>query len=96
MGQLKQNNICITGVPEGKENKKGADKLFEETMAENLPNVEKERHFQVQDAQRVPNKMNSKISTARNIIMKMSNDKDKKRVLKAAKGRQVGTYNGTT
>lgn len=45
MGQLKQNNILIIGVPERKENKKGADKLFEETMAENIPNVEKERDF---------------------------------------------------
>ena len=39
---IKHTNICIIGVQEGKEREKGAKNLFEETVAENLPNLGKE------------------------------------------------------
>ena len=39
---LKCINIHIIGVPEGKDREKGPDKLFEEIIAKNLPNVGKE------------------------------------------------------
>ena len=32
-------NICITGVPEGKERKKGPGKIFEEIIVGNFPNM---------------------------------------------------------
>ena len=35
-------NISITGVPEGKERKKGPEKIFEEIIAKNFPNMGKE------------------------------------------------------
>ena len=41
-------------------------------MAEDFPNLEKETDMQIQEAQRVLNKMNSKISTKSYIIIKMS------------------------
>lgn len=31
-------NKCIMGVPEGKEKKKGAERMFKEIMSKNLPN----------------------------------------------------------
>ena len=40
-------------------------------MAENFPNLKKETYIQVQEAQRVSNKMNSKRSTPRHIVIKM-------------------------
>lgn len=43
--------------PEGEERKKGAENLFEEIMAENFPNLEKEKDIQIQEAQKVPNEM---------------------------------------
>lgn len=39
---IKHNNICIIGVPEGDE-RKDLKKIFEEIKAENLPNLGKER-----------------------------------------------------
>ena len=63
-------------------------------MAENFPNMENETDIQVQEAQSIPNKMKAKISTTRNITMKMS--KDKERILKIARRKQIGTYKGTT
>ena len=50
--------------------------------------------MQVQEAQRVPNKMNPKRPKPRHIIIKMQKVKDKERILKAARERQLVTYKG--
>ena len=39
---IKPTNICIIGVPEGEEKKKRPEKIFEEIVAENFPNMGKE------------------------------------------------------
>ena len=39
---IKCINIQIIGVPEGEEKQKGYEKIFEEIIAENSPNMEKE------------------------------------------------------
>ena len=49
---IKCTNIRIRGVPE-EENKKWYEKIFEEIIVENFPNMEKEIVNQVQEAQRV-------------------------------------------
>ena len=48
----------------------------------------KEIDIQVQEAQRIPNKMDVKKPTPRHIIIKMSKVKDKERILKAAREKQ--------
>ena len=50
---IKHTNIRITGVPEEEEEKKGTEKILEEIIVENVPNMGKERVNQVQEAQRV-------------------------------------------
>ena len=50
---IKCTNIRITGVPE-EEQKKGTEKIFEEIIVENFPNMGKEILNQVQEVQRVP------------------------------------------
>ena len=37
-----------TGVPEGEEREKGAESLFGKIIAENFPNMGKERDIQIQ------------------------------------------------
>ena len=54
-------------------------------MKENFPNLVKEIDMQVQEAQRVPNKMDAKRPTPRHIIIKLQNVKDKEKIKKAAK-----------
>ena len=54
-------------------------------MAEYFPNLNKETDIQIQEAQRVPNKMNPNRPTPRHIIIKMAKVKDKERILKAAR-----------
>jgi len=53
--------------------------------AENFPNLKKERDIQVQEAQRVTNKMSPRKHTLGHVIIKMSKVKDKERILKAAR-----------
>ena len=54
-------------------------------MKENFPNLVKEIDMKVQEAQRVPNKIDAKRTTPRHIIIKMRKFKDKERILKAAR-----------
>ena len=54
----------------------------------------KEIDIQIQEAQTVPKKMNPKRPSARHIIMKMQKVKDKERILKAAREKQLVTYRG--
>ena len=55
---IKYTNIQITGVPE-EEKKKGYEKVFEEIIVENFPNIEKEIVNQAQEAHRVPFRIKS-------------------------------------
>ena len=55
---VKHPNIQITGVPEEEDEKKGHEKILEEMMAENFPKMWKEIATQVQETQRVPNRIN--------------------------------------
>ena len=63
-------------------------------MKENFPNLVKDRDMQVEEAQRIPNKMDPKKITGRHIIIKMPKVKDKERTLKAAREKQRVTYKG--
>ena len=55
---------------------------------ENFPNLVKKIDIQVQEAQRVPNKMDPKRTTPRHIVIKMPKVKDKERILKATREKQ--------
>ena len=50
-------NIQIIGVPEKKDKKTGREKILEEITVENFPKMGKEIATQVQETQRVPNRI---------------------------------------
>ena len=68
---LKCTNIRIIGVPEEEEKKKGTEKIFEEIIVENFSNMGKETVTQVQEAQRVPYRINARKNTPRHILIKL-------------------------
>ena len=75
---LKHSNIRIIGLPEGEEQQEEIENLFEQIMKENFPNLAQEIDFQeVQEAQRVPKKLDSKRNTPRHIIIKLSKINDR-------------------
>ena len=57
-------------------------------IAENVLNLGKEEITQVQEAERVPYRMNSKRNAPRHIIIEMTKVKDKERILKATREKQ--------
>ena len=81
---IKHTNIQIIGVPE-EEKKKGYEKIFEEIIVENFPNMEKEIVNQVQEVQRVPFVINPRRNTPRHILIKLREMKHKERILKVAR-----------
>ena len=88
---FKHSNIQIIGVPEGEEEEQKIENLFEQIMKENFPNLAKEINFQeVQEAQRVPKKLDPRRNTPRYIIIKLPNIKDKERILKSSKRKGEG------
>ena len=69
--------------------------LFEKIMKENFPSLAKEIDFQeVQEAQRVPKKLDPRRNTPRHIIITSPKIKDKERILKAERQKETVTYKG--
>ena len=69
---IKCTNIRIIGVPEEEGKKKGTEKIFEEIIVENFPTMGKEIVNQVQEAQRVPYRINPRRNMPRHILIKLS------------------------
>ena len=91
---IKRTTIQIIGVPEEEEKRKAYEKIFEEIIAENFPNMEKEIVNQVQKAQRVPYRINPRRNMQRHILIKLTKAKHEERILKAAREKQQVTYKG--
>jgi len=66
----------MVGILEG-EKKEGVQHLFKEIIAENILNLGKEKESQMQEAQRIPNKINPRSSTPRHMVIKMAKSSDK-------------------
>ena len=70
------------------------ENLCEQRIKENFPNLAKETDFQeVQEAQRLPNKLGHRKHTPRHIIITLAKIKEE-RILKAAREKETVTYKG--
>ena len=74
-GNVKRPNIWIIGVPE-EDKKKDHEKILE-LIVENFPKMGKEIITQVQETERVPNRINPRQNTQRHILIKLANLKHK-------------------
>ena len=91
---LKRSNIRIIGIPEGEEEEQKIENLLEQIM-KNFPSLAKEIDFQeVQEAQRVPKKLDPRRNTPRHIIITLPKMKDKERILKTARETETVTCTG--
>ena len=74
---FKHSNIRIIGIPEGEEEEQKIENLFQQIM-ENFPDLAKEIDFrEVQEAQRVPKKLDPRRNTPRHIIITLPKIKRK-------------------
>ena len=90
---IKYTNIQIIEVSEEQKKKKGYEKLFEETIVENFPNMEKETAKQVQEVQRAPYMMNPTRNMPRHMLIKLRKTKHKKKI-KSSKGEATSNIQG--
>ena len=82
-------------MTEGEEEAQKIENLFEQIMKENFPNLAKEIDFwDVQEAQRVPKKLDPRRNTPRHIVITFSKIKEKERILEAAREKDTITYKG--
>ena len=94
MDNVKHHNIRIIKVPEEQDKKKGYEKVLEEIIPENFPKMGKEIATQVQETQKIPNRINPRRNTPRHILIKLIKIKHKEQVLKAAREKQQITHKG--
>ena len=80
---VKCPNIRIIGVPEEEDRKKDHEKILE-IIAENFPKMGKKIITQVQETQRVPNRINPRRNIPRHIFVKLTKIKHREQILKAA------------
>ena len=66
---VKCPNISIIGVPEKEDKKKDHEKILEKIIVENFPKMGEEIITQVQETQRVPNRINPRQNTPRHILI---------------------------
>ena len=75
----------MIGGPEVEKRDKRPNKIFEEIIAENFPNMRKETVNQVQEAQRLPGRVNLRRKTLKHIVIKWTKIKDKDKIVTATK-----------
>ena len=68
-----------------KRKKNGTEKILQEIIVENFPNMGNKIVSQVQEAQRVPKRVNPRRNKPRQILIKLPKIKYKEKILKAAR-----------
>ena len=72
------------GVPEGQETERGAQRIFEESVDQNFPNLMKNLIIQIQKAQQALSRLDSRKSSPRYVLVKLSETKEKEKLLIAS------------
>ena len=86
-------DIQIIGVLEEENKKKDHEKILE-IIVENFPKMGKEIITQVQETQRVPNRIHPRRNTPRHILIKLMKIKHKEQILKAAREKTTNNTQG--
>ena len=86
---FKRSNIHIVGEQEREEKEQEIGNMSEKIVKENFPNLVKEIHMPVQEAQRVLIVMDAKRPTPRHTIIKRPKFKDRERFLKTREKKVV-------
>ena len=75
-----------------RQTKNGHEKILEEIIVENFPQMGKEVVTQAQETQRIPNRINPRRNTPRHILIKLTKIKHKE--IKSSKGEATNNTQG--
>ena len=83
---MRRPNLRIIGIEESKDSQlKGPVNIFNKIIEEKLLNLKKEMPMKIQEAYRIPNRLDQKINSYHYIIIKATNAQNKERILKAVR-----------
>ena len=88
------NNIHIIVVAVGEEREKGPEKIFEDIIAENFPNMGTKTVIQVRECREYHTGLTLRRNTPRLIEIKLTKIKDKEKIWKEKREKQQITYKG--
>ena len=93
---MKCSNIQIIGVPEEQDKKKDHEKIFEEIIVENVPKIGKKIITQVQETQRVSNRINPRQNNPhpQSHINQINKDQTQITNIKCSKGKTTNNTQG--
>jgi hypothetical protein len=92
---MRRPNLSIIGIEESEDSQlEGPENIFNKTIEENFPNLEKEMSMNIQEAYRTPNRLNQKRNSSHHIVNKTSNALNKERILKAVREKGQVIYKG--
>ena len=87
LGNHKCTNIHIIGVPE-KDTEKGPDKIYEKLIPKHFSNMGNKSLTQIQEAEQIPYKINTRRNPPRHILIKLTKIIDKEKILKEIREEQ--------
>ena len=93
-GTMLNTSTFESGVPGEEDKMKDHEKILEEIIVENFPKMGKEIITQVQETQRVQNRINPRQNTPRHILIKLTKIEHKEQILKAAREKQQIIHKG--
>jgi chromosome segregation ATPase len=92
---IKRPNLRIMGIEEGEQvQAKGICNIFNKIIAKTFPSPEKTMPIQLQEASRIPNRLDQNRTTPRLIIIKTTTTENRERILKAVREKKQITYKG--
>jgi hypothetical protein len=92
---MKRPNLRIIVIDENEDFQlKGPVNIFNKIIGENFPNLKKEMPMNIQEAYRAPNSLTQKRNSSHHIIIKIPNEKNEERILKAVREKGQVTYKG--
>jgi ribosomal protein L39E len=92
---IKRPNLRIMDIEEGKEMQaKGISNIFNKIITENFPNLNETMSIQVQEASRLPNRLDQNRTIPQHIIIKTTSIESRERILKAVREKKQIAYKG--
>jgi hypothetical protein len=92
---MRRPNLRIIGVDEKEDFQlKGPVNIFNKIIEENFPNLKKEIPMNIQEAYRIPNRVDQKRNSSRHIIIRTTNARNNDRILKAVREKGQVIYKG--